>query len=533
MRLLRLPHRHSRLFAVLFVTALSLRAQTVTVLSPGPDAGKKIFEEWAFLILDGKRCGFDNTLTMEITINGKSCYRTIEEEQFVVKRLGVNRKMVEISDVTEEADGAVLSFEETSKGAGSDIESSGRRVGNDLVVSSRGQTSRFRIPRMAALGPEAVRRLSDKMPLTAGQTFSFNTFEGDYPQAPVIEEGTVAGQEVRRVNGVDRKLWKITSTSDLAPNLGSISWVDDQNNDVETLVKVPGVGDLDEIVSNRAECMKQPEGAELFATSLIRPQRAIPSPDLQARAYYRITMPGPGENLTLWDKDEQRVLSSRPGSAEIEVTVPQISPAEATWSLPHPDTPQLHPFLQASAYLEVDAPEIRHLARQAVGTERNPVLAAHRIQDFVRDYITKKDLKIGFASAEETAISREGDCTEHAVLCAALGRAVGLPTRCVIGLGYIPPGGDEPTISNAVGPDTGIFGFHMWAEAWIAPGKWVPMDAALGSFDVGHIAITKSALEEVNPLVDLNLPVLQMMENIQITLLKTVPKKPAISADFD
>ena len=200
------------------------------------------------------------------------------------------------------------------------------------------------------------------------------------------------------------------------------------------------------------------------------------------------------------------MLSSGPGTCEVEVTAPRFTAADATWQLPHADTPELHPYLQASAYLEVNAPEIQSLARQAVGDEKNPVLAAHRIEHFVRAYITKKDLNVGFGSAEETAKSREGDCTEHAVLCAALGRAVGLPTRCVVGFGYIPPGDDEPTITNAVDTDTGIFGFHMWAEAWIGPDQWVPMDAALNGFDVGHIAITKSALEEVNPIVDLNMP---------------------------
>jgi hypothetical protein len=64
----------------------------------------------------------------------------------------------------------------------------------------------------------------------------------------------------------------------------------------------------------------------------------------------------------------------------------------------------------------------------------------------------------------------------------------------------------------------------MWAEAWIGPDEWVPMDAALDGFDVGHIAITKSALEEVNPLVDLNMPILQMMESLKIEVVKTVPK---------
>jgi len=111
------------------------------------------------------------------------------------------------------------------------------------------------------------------------------------------------------------------------------------------------------------------------------------------------------------------------------------------------------------------------------------------------------------------------------VLCAALGRAVGLPTRCVVGLGYIPPGKQEPTIADAVDEDTGIFGFHMWAEAWIGPDQWVPMDAALDGFDVAHIAIEKTALEEVNPLIDLNAPVMQMMSNLKIEVVKTVAKK--------
>jgi hypothetical protein len=64
----------------------------------------------------------------------------------------------------------------------------------------------------------------------------------------------------------------------------------------------------------------------------------------------------------------------------------------------------------------------------------------------------------------------------------------------------------------------------MWAEAWIGPDEWVPMDAALDGFDVGHIAITKSALEEVNPVVDLNTPVLQLMQSLKIEVVQTVSK---------
>jgi hypothetical protein len=69
----------------------------------------------------------------------------------------------------------------------------------------------------------------------------------------------------------------------------------------------------------------------------------------------------------------------------------------------------------------------------------------------------------------------------------------------------------------------------MWAEAWVGPDQWVPMDAALGGFDVGHIAVVKSALEEINPLVDLNAPILQMMNDLKIEVVKTVPKGQPLS----
>jgi hypothetical protein len=502
---------------------------------PAASAGPThVFEEWSLLLLDGKRCGFESTVTTSTGSGAARRYRTVDQQEFVIKRLNQDVKTIETSDITEDAEGGVLAFQERTAGTGSDIESTGRREGDTMVVSSRGQTARYKIPRLSALGPEAVRRLSDALPLETGQTFSFSTFESDYPQEPVLENGIILGRDTRTVLGAARKLWKISSSTSLMAGLESTSWVDDHGNDVESILAIPGVGRLDQVVTTRADCMKQPEGAEIFANSLIRPRHALPAPSQQARAWYRITSGDPRQVLFLWNQDEQTVIASRPGSIDVMVTAPTITPAEATWQLPHADTPELHPYLQASSYLEADAPEIRKLARQAVGDEKNPVLAAHRIQEFVRAYITKKDLNIGFASAEETARSREGDCTEHAVLCAALGRAVGLPTRCVIGFGYIPPGVDEPAVANTVDHDTGLFGFHMWAEAWIAPHRWVAMDAALNGFDVGHIAITKTALAEVNPLVDLNVPVLQLMEHLQIDVLKTDPKNrsapPAVAA---
>ena len=489
-----------------------------------PEAAKPVFEEWVLLVLDGKTCGYGMTEVRQVQTPSGPGFLTLNHQEFLVKRLGVSLKMVETSKVTEDAQGGVFSFENRSEDGGAAMVSSGVRQGDEMVVSSRGQTQRFHLPSLAALGPEAIRRATLQVPLHAGESFSFDTFDPDYPQADVVQSGTVVQRENLDVRGTKRAVWRLTSSASYMPGVVATTWVDDKGGDVLMDASLPGFGTIHEYVTNRAECMKQPEGAEIFSGTLIHPQRALTSIDDLGQAVYRLTSVDHSQNLTLYNGDQQRVLSSGPGTCEVEVTVPRLTAADAKWRLPHADTPELHSFLQASSYLEVNSPIIQSLARKAVGNEKNPVLAAHKIERFVRNYIYKKDLNVGFGSAEETARSHEGDCTEHAVLCAALGRAAGLPTRCVVGFGYIPPGDDVPTITNATDNTTGIFGFHMWAEAWIADGQWVPMDAALDGFDVGHIAITKSALEEVNPIVDLNMPILHLMQSLKIEIVKTVAK---------
>ncbi len=101
------------------------------------------------------------------------------------------------------------------------------------------------------------------------------------------------------------------------------------------------------------------------------------------------------------------------------------------------------------------------------------------LEDFVRGFIRNKDLSVGYASALEVAKNPEGDCTEHAVLLAALGRALGIPTRVVDGLVYVDyyAGGEH------------VFVPHAWAQAYV-DGRWRSFDAALHGFDAGHIALS-------------------------------------------
>lgn len=80
----------------------------------------------------------------------------------------------------------------------------------------------------------------------------------------------------------------------------------------------------------------------------------------------------------------------------------------------------------------------------------------------------KSESNRGFDIAPEVASRLEGDCSEYAVLTAALARAAGIPARVALGLALV------------AGPQRyGAYG-HAWAELKIN-GNWVVADAALSN----------------------------------------------------
>jgi transglutaminase-like putative cysteine protease len=145
-------------------------------------------------------------------------------------------------------------------------------------------------------------------------------------------------------------------------------------------------------------------------------------------------------------------------------------------------------YLKASAMLDTRDEEIIKLAGAIDLTGLDAPAAAERVRRFVHKYIKAKDMSVGFATASEVCRTRTGDCTEHAVLLAALLRAKGVPARVVSGLIYI----DE------FAGKKNVFGYHMWSQA-LVDGQWVNLDATLGEgtpYDAAHITLSVSSLNE-------------------------------------
>jgi transglutaminase-like putative cysteine protease len=132
------------------------------------------------------------------------------------------------------------------------------------------------------------------------------------------------------------------------------------------------------------------------------------------------------------------------------------------------DTGLADPVLPAhtacSFLIDCEEPAVRELAASFRSASN---LASDELVAFVSEHIEKKSYGRGFDVASVVATRKEGDCTEHATLLAALARSRGLPARVVLGLALVRLPGGPPQ----------AFG-HAWTEIY-EQGRWTTQDAAL------------------------------------------------------
>jgi transglutaminase-like putative cysteine protease len=196
------------------------------------------------------------------------------------------------------------------------------------------------------------------------------------------------------------------------------------------------------------------------------------------------------------------------GPHEAEITVRSLRPGEV--SPPGNAKRKIEPappeYRQANSVLQIDDPTVRQMAQDASSGQQDPTKVALALEKYVHDHMSASDLSQAFGTAAEVARSQSGDCTEHAVLLAALARACDIAARVAIGLVYV----DRAQ----------AFGYHMWTEVYL-DGAWVPLDATLGQGSIGaaHLKLVDSSLEGATAYSAF-LPVAQVVGQLKIKVLE-------------
>ncbi len=220
--------------------------------------------------------------------------------------------------------------------------------------------------------------------------------------------------------------------------------------------------------------------AELFESLMLRARvKGDINPGQAPSVVYTMKTKDEAKLIDIIPTGMQKVISRQPRGIRLRVTRRDQSvhePPAAPLS-----SEQLAIYRKASAYANSDDPVIKKMAVAAAGKETNPLHVAQRLTQYVFHAMKHKNLDVAFATASEAARTLEGDCTEHAVLLAALARAAGLPSRGVLGMVALPAsyGGGEIT-----------FGYHMWTQIYVN-NCWLDFDAALDQPrpDATHIAL--------------------------------------------
>ncbi len=379
------------------------------------------------------------------------------------------------------------------------VKSISRQAGREFVKE-------IPLPEGPWLAPRALHRYWLEQRAGGAKQIEFRTIDPQNGITPMSVSAELQGEAEHRFDGriVPVTVWK-TSTS-RAP--GSVTTeVEKYDADGRLMVSEIsfGLGRMVFTLATKAQALAEPKGPgpEVLVKTFVTPDKPIKRPGHAKAVRLRVRV-REGVMPPLPSAGAQRVLpGDGDASAILEIDLGENLPADAGDAV--------NPlYRESSAMIDAGYPLIQLMAKRAARRAGDSALArAEAMRELVHDHVTEKDLDTAFASASETARTKTGDCSEHAVLLCAILRADGIPARVATGLVYVQWFLDERD----------IFGWHMWTQGLI-DGAWVDLDATLDRrYHAAHVLTATTSLDQ--GLVGADLAALvQLMGNLEIEVLE-------------
>jgi transglutaminase superfamily protein len=506
-------------YSLLVVTFGS--AADIKKADPAPKA-KPALETWEAAFLGDARAGYVHTLVKTIERDGATIYHATTDLNLTVKRFDNVIQLQMTTGSEEDSDGKVLAvWMRQMLGKGQFLILKGTVDGKVLNVTvdeeRNGEINRRMEKKVAwndqVLGLYRQKLLFQDKKVKPEETFDYLSYEPSI-NSVIKTNVTVKDYEEVEVRGTKKKLLRVEVAMDKIKvgeatiNLpGMTAWLDKDYSAERSVMEVPGLGKLTLYRGTREQATG---GASTVArvqdiglSQLVRLNKKILRPYDLENAVYKITIKGDDDPSTAFTTDDRQTIKNVKGNTfELHVRARRKPKA-----VEEPEKVK-DEYLQACYFLNSDDKLVKQHAAQAVGTEKDPWRKALKIERWVHDHMTNKNFTEAFATASQVARTKEGDCTEHAVLAAAMCRAAGVPSRTAFGLVYV---------DSERGP---TMGFHMWAEVYVN-GQWIPIDATLGRGFVGatHLKISDHSWAKTESLTPL-LPVVRVVGKVSIEVLK-------------
>ena len=499
--------------AILLGPLLSCSPPTTSPQAPSDPASTKVAttssqlrETWDVIYLQGAKVGYTHTKYEPVEERGRAGIRVSSESRLTFKRFGasIDQQIVVKSD--ESLDGGLLGFS-SQIGGPAPIVTFGIVESGQLKITtvSQGQKTPSQIPWPATSGGFFATELSlERKPLRPGEKRQIRHLIPGY-NVPADNNLEAIQYETTELLGESGELLKIHSV--VGPIAGetieSYLWTD-RTGQVRKMM-MPGLGQASYRTTKDIALEKPSDPAfDLGEFATVRVGRRLLGPHQTRRIVYRIRLSGADPSHVLRTGPTQSVTAEDDHTVRVVVrALRPDDPEKIDSSLVSPPTE-----LDTSPNNMIQSADRRivELAFSVAAEEIDPWRIARQLEGLVRSKVRVQNFSTAFATAAEVAQTLEGDCTEHAVLLAALCRARRIPARVAMGLVYY--------------PDAQGFAYHMWNEVWVRD-RWIPLDATLGLGGIGgaHLKLVDSDLDGANAFVAF-LPVLQVLGRLEIEILR-------------
>ncbi len=465
-------------------------------------------DDWLLVELEGNKAGYSHsTMTREGDV--------IATRSLTYFKIGRANQTVEIRMVTstrETLSGVPLSFDNTTLTAAVETKTRGViKDGRADITSSQfgiATTQKGRVPEGAKMA-WGMFRATIEHGIVPGTTYDLEVYEPVMQTDGAVKAHVVIGnKQTITVQGKPREATKVTISMQMAFGaVDSVGFVDENGQMLRMETNLAGMV-MTMRLADKKTALADFSAPEFFMDTLVKVNRSIDR-DTAKLVRYKLSVVGADQKMP----ELPETSMQKPGvhtDRSVLVEVRRLDHDALRETKPGTTPDSMDEYLAASPSLNAKDEEIVRMAKEAAGDTTHPYALADKLRAFVSRVITEKNLNIGFATASEVCRNRAGDCTEHAVLLAALGRARKLPSRVVVGLAYVP---------NFVGVQN-VFGFHMWTQFYIGD-KWVDFDAALQETDCSpaRIALATSSLKD-SAIGDIAMAIMDVVRGLEIEIVK-------------
>ncbi|MBM3307935.1 MAG: transglutaminase domain-containing protein [Candidatus Eisenbacteria bacterium] len=436
-----------------------------------------------------------------VSVRPDGAIATTAHTEFLIRRGDDLAAMSVSEEWIETADGAPVAYHASRVLSGESRELRVTIDGDTLLVATDagGEAAERAVPVDGQLlFPRAVDALHAARGLVAGDAYAFSYFDTDFERVGRAEV-LVVGEDAVAVMGEERGLVKLVVRSDLLAGIETIEWRDRRGRLWRS--EVPAAG----LTQERADPEQAVVGGapgDLAARLAVPSNVRLDAPWAVDWAVYELWTED-GEGALFVPEDGRQTLE---GVTEQGVLLRVVRAAPDAAAPGGRDTGggATAAYLESNALLQTGYPPLAAAAaRAAQAAGDDPWRKATAIEAFVHEHIENKGFGTAFGSAAEVLSNRSGDCSEHAVLMAAMTRAVGVPSKLVAGLAYA----------------DGVFAYHMWVEVW-AGGGWYALDPTLaaGNVDATHIKLAESAAEG-GVTADISVGILRALSRLRLRVV--------------